>query len=171
MPMVRGDAGVPVPLAEEDGLVGSEGRSSSGWPSAAASSRRARPSSTCAWRWSRRPKKRIEEHTAALEALEARINAMVDEKRTLEEAQFTAVVAMYETMKPKDAAAIFDELEMDVLLRVARAVNPRKMAPIMARMNPLKAKALTAGLAVDRVEPTIDMSGGDLASLPQIIGQ
>jgi len=115
--------------------------------------------------------KRIEERTAALEVLEARINAMVDEKRTLEEAQFKAVVTMYEAMKPKDAAAIFDQLEMSVLLRVARAINPRKMAPIMAKMDPLKAKDLTAGLAIDQVEPTIEMASDNLASLPQIVGQ
>ena len=84
--------------------------------------------------------KRIAERTQALEALEARINALVDEKRTLEEAQFVAVVATYETMKPKDAASIFDALDMDVLVRVARALNPRKLAPIMARMDPIKAR-------------------------------
>ena len=114
--------------------------------------------------------KRIAERTQILEQLEARINAMVDEKRALEEAQFTAVVAMYETMKPKDAAAIFDQLEMPVLLRVTRSINPRKMAPIMARMNPAKAKDLTAGLAVDQVEPTIDMAQS-VNELPQIVGQ
>ena len=115
--------------------------------------------------------KRIEERSATLEALEARINAMVDEKRTLEESQFVGVVAMYETMKAKDAAAIFDQLDLPVLLRVARAINPRKMAPIMAKMDPLIAKELTAGLAVDRVEPTIDLAEENLAALPQIIGQ
>lgn len=115
--------------------------------------------------------KRIDERTAALEALEARINAMVDEKRSIEEGQFVALVAMYETMKAKDAAAIFDELEMPVLLRVARAINPRKMAPIMARMNPVKAKELTAGLAIDQVEPTIDLAQENLGALPQIVGQ
>ena len=115
--------------------------------------------------------KRIEERTAVLEALEAKINAMVDEKRTLEESQFVAVIAMYETMKPKDAAAIFDQLEMEVLLRVARGINPRKMAPIMAKMDPTKAKELTAGLAIDQVEPTIELTSEDLSALPQIVGQ
>jgi flagellar motility protein MotE (MotC chaperone) len=115
--------------------------------------------------------KRIEERTAVLEALEARINAMVDEKRALEESQFVAVVAMYETMKPKDAAAIFDQLDMTVLLRVTRGINPRKMAPIMAKMNPTKAMELTAGLAVDQVEPTIELTAEDLTVLPQIVGQ
>jgi flagellar motility protein MotE (MotC chaperone) len=115
--------------------------------------------------------KRIAERTAVLEGLEARINALVEEKRTLEEAQFAGVVAMYETMKPKDAAAIFDQLEMSVLLRVAKAVNPRKMAPIMAKMDPMKAKDLTAGLAVDRVEPTVQLTSDNLSALPQIVGQ
>jgi flagellar motility protein MotE (MotC chaperone) len=78
---------------------------------------------------------------------------------------------MYETMKPKDAAAIFDQLEMPVLLRVARAINPRKMAPIMAKMDPGKAKDLTAGLAVDQVEPTIELTSEDVSALPQIVGQ
>lgn len=115
--------------------------------------------------------KRINERTAALEVLEARINAMVDEKRALEEAQFTSLVSMYETMKPKDAAAIFDELDPSVLLRVARAINPRKMGPIMAKMSPMKARDLTSGMAVDQVEPTIDLASENLAALPQIVGQ
>lgn len=115
--------------------------------------------------------KRIDERTALLEALEARINAMVDEKRTLEESQFVAIVDMYETMKPKDAAAILDQLDMEVLLRVARAMNPRKMAPIMAKMNPTKAMELTAGMAINQVEPTIELTGEDLTALPRIIGQ
>ncbi len=74
-------------------------------------------------------------------------------------------------MKPKDAAAIFDQLEMSVLLRVARAMNPRKMAPIMAKMNPSRAQELTAGMAVDQVEPTIELAGEDLGALPQIVGE
>jgi flagellar motility protein MotE (MotC chaperone) len=115
--------------------------------------------------------KRIEERTAVLEGLEARIDAMVNEKRTLEESQFVAVVSMYETMKAKDAAAIFDQLEMPVLLRVARAINPRKMAPIMAKMDPVKAMELTAHLAVNQVEPTIELTGEDLNALPQIVGE
>ena len=66
---------------------------------------------------------------------------------------------------------IFDQLQMEVLLRVARGINPRKMAPIMAKMDPTKAKELTAGLAIDQVEPTIELTSEDLSALPQIVGQ
>jgi flagellar motility protein MotE (MotC chaperone) len=116
--------------------------------------------------------KRIEERTAALKALEARIDALVAEKKTDEKEQFAGIVAMYETMKPKEAAVIFDALDTQMLVRVARAMNPRKMAPILARMEPQKAKALTSGLAREESEPQLDANTvEDLANLPQIVGQ
>lgn len=115
--------------------------------------------------------KRINERTAALEVLEARINALVEEKKAMDEGQFASIVAMYETMKPKEAAAIFDQLEMPVLLRVARAMSPRKMAPIMAKMDPQKATTLTSSMAVEQAEATIEFVREDLDALPQIVGQ
>lgn len=113
---------------------------------------------------------RIKERTAALEALEARISALVDEKKAMDEGQFASIVAMYETMKPKEAAAIFDQLEMPVLLRVVRAMSPRKMAPIMARMDPQKAKTLTSGMAAEQAEATFELDRENLDALPQIVG-
>ncbi|MBK8083838.1 MAG: hypothetical protein IPK28_08380 [Devosia sp.] len=117
--------------------------------------------------------KRLEERTAALSALEAKINALVDEKKSAEKQQFVALVAMYETMKPKEAALIFDQMDLGVLMQIARAMNPRKMAPIMAKMSPEKAKNLTSGLALEEVQQTstADLTPEDLASLPQIVGQ
>jgi flagellar motility protein MotE (MotC chaperone) len=115
--------------------------------------------------------KRLDERTETLKAIEARINALVDEKKATENEQFAAIVAMYETMKPKEAATIFNQLDMPVLMRVAKAMNPRKMAPVLARMDPLKAKSLTAGLATEQPEPALDVPVEDLASLPQIVGQ
>lgn len=115
--------------------------------------------------------KRIAERTAALEALEARIKALVEEKKTADERQFASIVAMYETMKPKEAAAIFDQLEMPVLLRVASAMSPRKMAPIMAKMEPRKAKDLTANMAIEQAQAAGEIGPEDLGALPQIVGQ
>ncbi|OEO32195.1 hypothetical protein VW23_012780 [Devosia insulae DS-56] len=115
--------------------------------------------------------KRLDERTATLKAIEAKINALVDEKKAAENEQFASIVAMYETMKPKEAATIFNQLDMGVLMRVAKAMNPRKMAPVLARMDPMKAKSLTAGLATEQPEPSLDTPVEDLASLPQIVGQ
>ncbi len=35
---------------------------------------------------------------------------------------------MYENMKPKDAARIFDSLEMNILVKVSTQINPRTMS-------------------------------------------
>ena len=115
--------------------------------------------------------KRINERTALLQQLEARINALVDQNKEAEEGQFKSIVSLYETMKPKEAALIFDELDMNTLLRVSRAMNPRKLAPIMARMSPVRARDLTASMAITPSEPQVAVTSEDLAALPQIVGQ
>jgi len=115
--------------------------------------------------------KRIEERAATMEALEAQIASLVEARKAAEEELVTGIVAMYETMRPRDAATIFNELEMDVLIQVARAMAPRKMAPILAAMNPTRAQELTVRLAAARDEPADQMTPDDLAALPQIVGQ
>jgi len=56
-------------------------------------------------------------------------------------------------MKPKDAARIFEELDMAVLLDVIERMKERKSAPILAKMNPVRAKAITLELAQRRELP------------------
>ena len=115
--------------------------------------------------------KRIEERTATLEALEAQISSLVDQREEMESGQFAGIVAMYEAMRPKDAANIFNNLEMEVLLRVAKTMSPRKMAPILAEMNATTAQELTVKMAALADRPATEMTPEDLASLPQIVGQ
>ena len=54
---------------------------------------------------------------------------------------------MYETMKPKDAARVFDRLGLDVLVPVVQQMNPRKMSDVLAAMSPERAEKLTVALA------------------------
>jgi flagellar motility protein MotE (MotC chaperone) len=114
---------------------------------------------------------RIAERSATLEALEAQISALVDQRTEMESGQFAGIVAMYETMKPKDAATIFNNLDMNVLLRVAKAMSARKMAPILAEMDTARAQELTVKMADLADQPATEMTPEDLAALPQIVGQ
>lgn len=114
--------------------------------------------------------KRLEERAKGLELLEERINALVEEKKMLDDEQFSGIVGMYETMKPKDAAAIFNELSMDVLLRVSTSMSPRKMAPVLAAMTTSRAQELTVKMAEKELEPTLDTPIDDFSSLPKING-
>ena len=58
-----------------------------------------------------------------------------------------AVEKIYENMKPKAAAGVFEELDMDILLEVVSRMKERKVAPILALMTPTRAKELTFELA------------------------
>jgi flagellar motility protein MotE (MotC chaperone) len=115
--------------------------------------------------------KRLDERKTALEALEARINALVAEKKAMEEGEFKALVGMYETMKPGEAAPIFDKLQMNVLVRLARSMNPRKMAPILAKMSADRAEQLTIAMAALEDAAAEEAREPGVASLPQIVGQ
>ncbi|MFQ5763426.1 MAG: MotE family protein [Rhodospirillales bacterium] len=111
----------------------------------------------------------LEIRTGLLSAAETRIDKKVEELKVLREtisgliktfdeqqdAKLLSLVKIYENMKPKDAATIFEDLEMDTLLEVAERMKERKLAPIMAKMNPEKAREVTVELARLRQLPLV----------------
>ena len=79
----------------------------------------------------------------------------------------TKAITMYESMKPKDAARIFDRLDLRILVDVSTQMKPRQMAEILAQMSPESAERLTVELAT--------RAGANLApgpdQLPKIEGK
>ena len=61
--------------------------------------------------------KRIESKVEEMKAVESRISAVSEQKAEADAAHFKGIITMYENMKPKDAAKVFDRLEMPVLYR------------------------------------------------------
>ncbi|SHM15318.1 MotE family protein [Roseibium suaedae] len=92
---------------------------------------------------------RVQKRVDELKDLEKRIESAVEEKKKQEEGEIAGLVTMYENMKPKDAARIFDRLNLTVLLKVVRQMKPRKMADILAKMSPEAAERLTVAIASD----------------------
>jgi flagellar motility protein MotE (MotC chaperone) len=64
------------------------------------------------------------------------------------------LVTMYEAMKPKDAAKVFDRLDLRVLVPVVTAMNPKKMSEVLAAMTPEAAGKLTVELAMRSLKGT-----------------
>jgi len=91
--------------------------------------------------------KRIEGRVEEMKATEARISTATGQKAEQDAARFKGIVTMYEGMKPKDAAKVFDRLEMSVLYDIASQIAPRKMSDIMGLMQPEAAERLTVELA------------------------
>ncbi|MFT5488856.1 MAG: flagellar motility protein MotE (MotC chaperone), partial [Alphaproteobacteria bacterium] len=70
-----------------------------------------------------------------------------------QEAKLRSLVKIYESMKPKSAARIFEKLEMDILLDVVERMREAKTSLIFAAMDPATAKAVTSRLAERRELP------------------
>ncbi len=112
--------------------------------------------------------KRLDGRVNELKALEQQAGGSAQKKEAEESAKLKALVTMYENMKAKDAAKIFDRLELPILIAVVTQIKPRIMADIMAQMQPEAAERLTTELASRAVgiAPTAPP-----AELPKIEGR
>ena len=96
---------------------------------------------------------RIDRKIQELKTLQAAIDGLIKKHDEQEEQKLRSLVKLYENMKPKDAARIFEELDLDTLLLVAERMNERKLAPVMSSMDPAKAKDVTVRLSNQRKLP------------------
>ena len=91
--------------------------------------------------------KRLDARIDDLKASQDRTQPTPEKKAEAETSSLKNIVTMYETMKPKDAARVFDRLPQSVLVPVVLQMNPRKMADVLAAMTPANAEKLTVALA------------------------
>jgi len=108
--------------------------------------------------------KRVEERIAELKAIDQKINTRIAEIDEAHEEKMAGLVSMYEGMKPKDAARIFERLDMGVLLDVVKRMQPRKMSAVLAAMDPVVAQDLTVEIATgDRLAETPELPDPSMA--------
>ena len=100
--------------------------------------------------------KKVEERIGELKEIEARIEASFDTRDAQSERQMLDLVKMYETMKPANAAAIYNTLEQGVLIGVVSRMKPAKASPILAAMKPERAQEVTVELARRKALPDED---------------
>jgi flagellar motility protein MotE (MotC chaperone) len=96
---------------------------------------------------------RIDDKIAKLQQMESTINDAFKKEDQKDDAKIKSLVKIYETMKPKEAARIFEQLDLPVLLEVLDHMKEMKTAPILASMDPTKAKAVTLALAARKPAP------------------
>ncbi|HIJ63528.1 MAG TPA: hypothetical protein HPQ04_12615 [Rhodospirillaceae bacterium] len=103
---------------------------------------------------------RIDKKVVEMKALQSNIQGMLKQVDEADDGKMKSLVKIYETMKPKDAAKIFEQLDMPVLLGVLTRMKEQKVAPIMEAMDPMKAKTITDTMAVRRGARTEGQNGG-----------
>ncbi len=100
--------------------------------------------------------RRIKAELDELKRVKEEIRALLAEQDAKQNEKLRSLVKVYETMKPKDAARIFERLSMQIQIAVARQMKEAKMAALLANMNPNAAKNLTTALATPRKVPDLD---------------
>ncbi|SFO66498.1 Flagellar motility protein MotE, a chaperone for MotC folding [Cohaesibacter marisflavi] len=123
----------------------------------------------------------IEMREALLKAAEKRLQQRVDELKSLEQtialatkkrdeeqqADINRLVAMYSSMKSKQAAQIFEVMDQDILLDIVKSMKSRKLAAIMGQMKAESASSLSAAIAnSNSLEQNVQSLAAD--ELPQI---
>nr|WP_321459999.1 hypothetical protein [uncultured Cohaesibacter sp.] len=105
--------------------------------------------------------KSLEMREALLKAAEKRLQQRVDELKSLEQsielatkkrdeeqqADINRLVAMYSSMKSKQAAEIFEVMDQEILLDIAKSMKSRKLAAIIGQMKAESASALSSAIA------------------------
>lgn len=97
--------------------------------------------------------RRIDMKIGELKGIQGTIESHLKQHDKEEEAKLKSLVKIYASMKPKQAARIFERLEMPILLDVVERMKEAKVAPIIAQMDPVKAEAVTTELAHRRQLP------------------
>ncbi len=101
----------------------------------------------------------LDQKVRELTVLKKEIEGLLQKQSDEEQSRIKSLVTIYENMKPKEAARVFDTLDMDVLVSIISRMAERKVSPILAEMNPERARAVTIILAQDKQLPTLPGQG------------
>jgi len=108
--------------------------------------------------------KRLDERISELKSLQVGLEGLEVKRKQHDDANWGGLVKLYEAMKPREAASIFNDLELPVLLPVLDRMKEGKAAQILAAMIPERARQVTEALAQQRTKDNTALSSPDGAS-------
>ncbi len=88
----------------------------------------------------------IDKKIKQLQEYEQKLKDLMIEYNEEEKEKITALARLYTTMKPKDAARIFNTLEMSILIPLLKEMKPSSSSAILSQMDSERAKAVTTEL-------------------------
>ncbi len=94
--------------------------------------------------------KRAGERIAELKRVQAAVESLLLKLDEQQSERIAAMVNVYQKMRAKDAAAVFDGLDDEVLVEVASRMKQSNLAEVMGAMNPEKVRRLTKLLLEQR---------------------
>ncbi|CAO4839300.1 MAG: hypothetical protein CNLJKLNK_00936 [Holosporales bacterium] len=91
--------------------------------------------------------KKIKEKVTALQEIEKKVKEQLSilDKTEIEKAEKLA--KLFSTMKPKDAASIFEGLDLAIVIAIASKMSEKKLSAIFALLSPDKARQITTKIS------------------------
>lgn len=89
----------------------------------------------------------LQEQIADLKKVETEVQGLLTEMAAQGDKRMADLVKSYESMKAKDAARIFNGMEDQLLVSIAKTMKPATLAAVMASMDAKRAETLTRLLA------------------------
>lgn len=89
----------------------------------------------------------IDKKIKKLENIKLEVENLLNKYETGENSKLKSLVKIYESMGAKDAAKIFEDLDMRILLRIMMQMKEAKVASILANMDPKKARDISTEFA------------------------
>ena len=102
---------------------------------------------------------RLQEQIAQLKSVETDVQALLAKMDAKGSERMAALVKTYESMKPKDAARIFDGMDNGLLTDISKSMKSATLAAILSAMDSKRAESLTQMLA-DLAKPPVSLPPG-----------
>jgi len=88
-------------------------------------------------------RERLAIEKGSLTELQASIEALLGRIEANKTDDLNRLIDFYKNMKPADAARIMDDLDIETTVMVLGTMNPRSAAPILAKVSPVRARAVS----------------------------
>ncbi len=80
---------------------------------------------------------------AALMSLQDELEALLGKVEAAQTDDLNRLISFYQNMKPADAARIMDDMDIETTIMILGTMKPRVAAPILAKMSPVRTRAVS----------------------------
>lgn len=88
----------------------------------------------------------IDKKLQQLKEYEQRLEKLINQYSQKELENINSLVKLYTSMKPKDAARIFNTMDLEITVAILKGMKPSNSSAIISQMNSERAQAITAEL-------------------------
>ena len=88
----------------------------------------------------------IDKKLQQLKEYEQRLEKLINQYSQKEQENINGLVKLYTSMKPKDAARIFNTMDLEITVAILKEMKPSNSSSILSQMDSERAQAITAEL-------------------------